>query len=242
MAVVGPCGATGGAHGAGWHSWRVKSFLLGFAAAVVLMALVVTGLLFSLGRSGATGAQPRPGATPAATPTPPKDLAKGETWLARVDLSSAAVVTGDGALQDVHAVGSDVRLGKQGLMAGRLSIDVTLPFATAAGQVGKGVTLYAAGNGRAGIRQTVTLVGRDVPVSAIGRVSADRGELLIEPDTVDLGGPSWLNSGLSALARAAVTIRQPIQGLPSGMQLTKVTVTAAGFRAHLEGVGIHIAD
>lgn len=213
---------------------------MGFGAAFVLMALVATGILLSLGRSGGSAAPPRSGPS-AVTPTPPKDLAKGDTWLERVELSSVAVVTGDGALEDVHAVGSDVRLGRQGLVAGRLAIDATLPFATAAAQVGKGVTLYAAGNGRAGIRQTLTLLGRQVPVSAIGRVSADRGELLIEPEEVDLGGPSWLDSGLSALARAAVTIRQPIQGVPDGMRLTRVSVTDAGFRAHLEGVGIHIS-
>lgn len=213
---------------------------MGFGAAFVLMALVATGILLSLGRSGGSAAPPRSGPS-AVTPTPPKDLAKGDTWLERVELSSVAVVTGDGALEDVHAVGSDVRLGRQGLVAGRLAIDATLPFATAAAQVGKGVTLYAAGNGRAGIRQTLTLLGRQVPVSAIGRVSADRGELLIEPEQVDLGGPSWLDSGLSALARAAVTIRQPIQGVPDGMRLTRVSVTDAGFRAHLEGVGIHIS-
>lgn len=218
----------------------MKRFLLGFGAAFVLMALVATGILLSLGRSGGSAAPPRSGPS-AVTPTPPKDLAKGDTWLERVELSSVAVVTGDGALEDVHAVGSDVRLGRQGLVAGRLAIDATLPFATAAAQVGKGVTLYAAGNGRAGIRQTLTLLGRQVPVSAIGRVSADRGELLIEPEQVDLGGPSWLDSGLSALARAAVTIRQPIQGVPDGMRLTRVSVTDAGFRAHLEGVGIHIS-
>lgn len=213
---------------------------MGFGAAFVLMALVATGILLSLGRSGGSAAPPRSGPS-AVTPTPPKDLAKGDTWLERVELSSVAVVTGDGALEDVHAVGSDVRLGRQGLVAGRLAIDATLPFATAAAQVGKGVTLYAAGNGRAGIRQTLTLLGRQVPVSAIGRVSADRGELLIEPEQVDLGGPSWLDSGLSALARAAVTIRQPIQGVPDGMRLTRVSVTDAGFRAHLEGVSIHIS-
>jgi hypothetical protein len=204
------------------------------------MALVSTGLLLSLGRSGSSGAQV-PSAPPAATPTPPTDLAEGDTWLEEVDLTSVAVVTADGALKDVHAVGSDVRLGNRGLVAGRLWIDATLPFATAAAQVGKGVTLYAAGNGRAGIRETLTLLGRRVPVSAIGRVSADRGELLIEPEQIDLGGPSWLDSGLSALARAAVTIRQPIHGVPEGMQLTRVSVTDAGFQAHLEGVGIRIA-
>lgn len=238
---MGACGATPGTHGTGWHSWRVKRFLLGFGAAFVLMALVSTGLLLSLGRSGGSIAPPRSG-PPSLTPTPPKDLAKGDTWLEKVDLTSVAVVTADGALENVHAVGSDVRLGKQGLLAGRLAIDATLPFATAAAQVGKGVTLYAAGNGRAGIRQTLTLLGRQVPVSAIGRVSADRGELLIEPEQIDLGGPSWLDSGLSALARAAVTIRQPLQGVPDGMRLTRVSVTDAGFRAHLEGVAIHISD
>jgi hypothetical protein len=220
----------------------VKRFLLGFVTALALVVIVVTGLLLSLGRTSGSAAPPASAGTPTAAPTPPKDLPKGATWLERVDLTSSAVVTADGALQDVRAIGSDVRLDKTGLVAGRLSIDAIVPFASAAAQVGNGAKLYAVSGGRAGITETLSLLGRDVPVTAIGRVSADHGELLIEPEQVDLGGPSWLNSGLSALARAAVTIRQPVQGVPQGMRLTKVSVTSAGFRAHLEGASIHIAD
>lgn len=230
---------TGGTHGTWWHSWRVKRFLLGFGSALALVAVIVGALLLSLGRPGA-GLEP-PAPAPNTAATPPRDLPKGATWLGTVALTSGLVVSPDGRLEDVRAQGSDVRIDGSGLVAGRLAIDATVPFATAAAQVGKGARLSDAGEGRAGISQTLSLLGRDVPVTATGRVSADRGLLLIEPEQVKLGGPSWVDSSLSALARAAVRIRQPVEGVPPGMRLTTVSVTSAGFRVHLEGTSVHIA-
>ena len=126
------------------------------------------------------------------------------------------------------------------LRAERLDLDATLPFATVATQIGDGARLYDAGDGLAGIERAVTILGRDLTVRAEGTVVADGGQLLIEPRTVDLGGPDFLDSALSSLARSLVTIRQPVPGVPDGLGLTDVAVTPAGFDASLSGTDVTI--
>ena len=97
------------------------------------------------------------------------------------------------------------------------------------------VTVYDAGNGKTGVERTVTILGRDITLKATGTVTADGGQLLIEPETVDLGGPSFLDSAASGIARNLATIRQDVPGVPAGMSLTGIEVTPQGFDARLNG-------
>lgn len=221
--------------------WRVKQFVLG--AVTTLVALVVAALLlvWSVGSpgSGSDVAVPRVSASP--RPSAPTNLSKGETWLGDVRLTSAQVVTGDGGLRDVTAIGSAVTLTGDGLRAGRLDIDAMLPFDTAAAQIGAGVTLFAAGDGIAGLRRQVSVLGREVEVRATGSVHAVDGQLVITPQTIDLDGPDWLDTAASAIVRQLVTIRHTVQGVPDGMALTAVSVQEGGFRAHLRGDDVTIS-
>jgi hypothetical protein len=157
-----------------------------------------------------------------------------------VELTSQDVVAPEGTLVDVVAVGSGVRFGDDGLRADQLRINATVPFTAVAEQVGPEVTVYDAGGGLAGVQRSVTLLGRETTLRATGTVVADGGELVIEPQSVDLGGPAFLDAAASSLARALVTIRQPIEGVPEGMALTSVAVTPAGFDAVLVGSDVVI--
>jgi hypothetical protein len=220
----------------------------------MLLALVVavTAVAWSVGSPGSgsdvsspTVTSPTPSSTPSSAPAPapaptPTDLADGETWFGDVHLSSVDVVTGDGDLSDVTAVGSDVTLTADGLRAGRLELDATLPFDTAAAQIGGGVSLYAVESGLAGLRRRVSVLGRDVEVRATGTVRAVDGRLVIEPETVDLDGPDWLDSAASTVVRQLVTVRHTVEGVPDGMALTSVSVHPGGFRAHLRGDDVAI--
>ena len=143
---------------------------------------------------------------------------------------------------DVSANGRGIRVSDKGIHAQHLDLEATLPWAVAATQVGEGVELYAAGSGRAGISRTIEVLGQRVPVKATGTVRADNGELVIEPESVDLDGPDWLDTVASAAARALVTIRQPVQGVPDGLRLTGVSVIDTGFRATLSGDGVTITN
>jgi hypothetical protein len=221
----------------------MKHFLLGVGATLATLALALLVLLLTLGSGdGDPVAVPSPTASGGSlgTSPPPADLAANETWLGTVELRSNDVISADAELDDVLATGSGVRFSEAGLRADRLDLDATLPFATVATQVGEGVRLYDAGDGLAGIERQVTLLGQDLTVRAEGTVVAEGGQLLIEPETVDLGGPAFLDSALSSLARNLVTIRQPVEGVPEGMALTDVEVTDAGFAVSLSGTDVSI--
>jgi LmeA-like phospholipid-binding len=221
----------------------VKNFLLGVGVTLAVLALGLVVLSLSLG-SDATGS---PGVPASPDPTSsasvaqqPVDLADDETWLGAVELRSQDVVSAQGDLVDVVATGEGVRFSPAALTAQQLDIDATIPFTTVAEQVGQDVRIYDAGNGETGVERQVTLLGRDITLRATGTVSADGGQLLIEPETVDLGGPSFLDSAASTLARSLVTIRQDVAGVPEGMTLTAVQVTPEGFDAQLTGTDVVI--
>jgi hypothetical protein len=213
----------------------VKRFLLGVVSTLVVLALALVVVLFSLGSGGDGVAAPSPTTSASKPPDRPADLAADETWLGSVDVRSEDVVSAEGDLADVVAKGTGVRFSPKGLRAQRLDVDATVPFANVAAQVGGDARVFAAGGGLAGIERKVTILGRDVTVTATGTVRADGGQLLIEPETVDLGGPSFVNAAASAVARGLVTIRQPVAGVPEGMALTAVRVTDGGFAARLTG-------
>lgn len=221
----------------------MRRFLLGVLTGALVVALSLVALVVAASRPADSAASPAPSPGTAATaaPSPPRALGRDETWLDTVELDSASVVTPDGGFRDLHATGRDVRMTAQGLRARQLRIEATLPFDAAARQVGGDVQLYAAGAGRAGVRRTASFLGRTVTVRATGTVTARGGQLVIEPQTVDLGGPDLLDTALSAAARRLVTIHHTVQGLPAGMRLTHVTVTEGGFRAHLDGSDVTLS-
>ncbi|MFW5472338.1 LmeA family phospholipid-binding protein [Knoellia sp. CPCC 206450] len=220
----------------------MKQFVLGATTMLVALVVALLALVWSVGSPGSGADVDVPTASAPARPTAPADLARGETWLGEVRLTSSQVVTGDGGLEDVTAVGSGVTLTGDGLQAQRLDIDASLPFATAAAQIGGGVTLFAADDGLAGMRRQVSVLGRDVEVRATGSVRAQGGQLVIEPQTIDLDGPDWLDTAASSIVRELVTIRHTIEGVPDGMALTSVSVQADGFRAHLRGADVTISQ
>lgn len=219
---------------------RVKQFVLGAVSMLVALVLALVALLFTVGSPGTGPSVSTPTETAAPSASAPTNLAKGETWLGDVRLTSGQVVTSDGGLEDVTAVGSGVTLTGDGLRAQRLDLDASIPFAVAAEQIGGGVTLRAAEGGLAGLTRRVTVLGRDVEVRATGVVRAEGGQLVIEPQTIDLDGPDWLDSAASSLVRQLVTIRHTVEGVPEGMALTSVSVQDNGFRAHLRGDNVSV--
>ena len=223
----------------GWDPDGVKHFLLGVGTTLAVLVVGVFVLLLVLGSGGGDAvAVPSPTAS---GPLPSSPTTSSRTRRGWARWSSAARTscrrTQSSPTSRPPAAGC---ASPEGLRADRLDIDATIPFETVAEQVGEGVRIFAAGGGLAGIERQVTLLGRDVTVSATGTVVADGGQLLIEPETVDLGGPAFLDSAASALARTLVTIREDVPGVPEGMALTDVEVTDAGFAASLSGTDVTI--
>lgn len=217
-------------------SW--KSFGLGVVAGM-LGLLVVAGILLMMISSPAGQALPLPSTPP--SPGPTTSVEPGETWLDDVDVSSSTVLTADGPLRDIAATGSGVTLSSDGLLADELTIVATLPFETTAQQVGDDIKLYAAGES-AGLRRTVEMLGREVDIDATGRVSAENGQLVIEPETVSLGSAGWIDSLASTTIRSLVTVHHTVAGLPAGMRLDSVAVQPDGFRVELSGTSVEIGQ
>lgn len=222
----------------------MKNFFLGVAATLAVLFAVAAVGVFALS-SGTTEASSTPTSTPtpsgATVVAPPEDLREDETWLKDFELRSADVVSPQGDLDNLIATGSGMRSSPGGLLrAQRLDIDARVPFRAVAEQVGGDSRLYAVDAGRVGVERQVSILGRDLTVRAISTVVADNGQLLIEPESVDLGGPAFLDSAASTIARNLVTIRQDIPGMPDGVELTEVTVSGAGFRVLLAGTDVTI--
>src|SRR5687768_4342482 len=133
----------------------MRAFLAGVLTTLAALAVAAAVAVASL---PVADPPPEPGPGPG-TPQVPSSVARGETWLAEADRSSSSVLTSDGPLSDVRANGTGVRLTAEGLHADRLAVEAVLPYATAARQIGDDVELYAADDGRAGVRRTTTLLG-----------------------------------------------------------------------------------
>ena len=222
------------------HGVRWRDIALGVAGTLAVLGAALAVLVATLPTAGD---QSDPARVPAGAPTEPvrpDDLGEGETWFARADLATDLVETPDGPLHDVDAAGTGVRVGPDGVRAESLEVRATLPFATAAEQIGEGVTLSDAGGNRVRVTRTVSIAGRDVALSGTGSVRVEDGRLVVQPRTVDLG-PGWLSSLVSGAAEDLVTVRHTVQGLPEGTWLRSISVQDKGFAVQLSGHDVHLS-
>ncbi|MFC3688636.1 LmeA family phospholipid-binding protein [Aquipuribacter hungaricus] len=212
---------------------------LGALAVLGLLVAVVVVAVLALTDPAPSAAPPSP-----ASPRPaeaPGTLAEGQTWLGDVALDAGSLLTPDADLRDVQAEGTDVLTGADGIRAGSLDVEATVPFEVVAAQIGPGTTITAAEDGQATVTRDVRALGRALEVQATGTVEVVRGRLVVEPRSVDVEGLSFLSSTLAAAARELVTIEQDVEGLPPGLVLREVTVTDDGFRARLDGEDVLVA-
>ncbi|SDQ08401.1 LmeA family phospholipid-binding protein [Quadrisphaera sp. DSM 44207] len=229
---------------------RVKDHLVGAGAAVLVLLLAVTVVLWWVSEpvtGGARVPQPRaaagtdPGQAAGQDASPPTDLADGETWLDDVVLDAGTLATPGSRLRDVRAVGRDVRTGPAGVVAGTLAVDATVPFEVVAASLGDDATVRPAGNSSATVVRTLEFAGRGLTVAATGTVEVVAGEIAFEPDSIDVGGPDVLSEAIAAVARRLVTTSSPVEGLPEGLVLQDVDVRDDGFRAALQGERVRLA-
>lgn len=222
---------------------RVKDWLIG-AAGMILVLVVVAAVLWWAVSDPVGGGEAVPVPSPTAgadsppAPQPPADLRADEAWLADVALDAGTVVAGGSMLRDVRAVGQDVVTSPDGLVAGRLAVDATVPFNVVASKLGNGTEVRSADGGQAMVVRTVSALGRELRVIATGTVEVQGGKLIVQPRSIDIGGPDFLSDATAAVVRRLVTIEHNIEGLPEGLVLQDVAVQGDGFRANLRGEDI----
>ncbi len=211
---------------------------------ILLLAVAVAVLWWGVsdpaGRAASAPSSPA-GGEQAPDTGAPADLRDEEVWLGDLVLDAGTVVSAGSTLRDVRAVGQDVVTGPDGLVAARLSVDATVPFDVVAAELGGVTEVRPADDGQATVVRTVETLGREVRVTATGTVEVQAGRLVMEPRSIDIGGPDFLSGATAAVVRNLVTIEHEIEGLPEGLVLEDVTVQDDGFRANLRGDDVRLA-
>ena len=218
---------------------RAKDWLIG-AVGMVLVLAAAAAIAWWVVSDPSTGVEAAP--APSATAgervpdaEPPAGLGADEVWLADFALDAGTLAAAGSVLHDVRAVGQDVVTGPDGMVAGRLTVDATVPFEVVAGKLGDGTEVRAAAGGQVMVVRTVEALGRQLAVTATGTVEADAGRLVVEPRSIDFGGPGFVSDAVGAAVNRLVTIEHDIEGLPEGLVLQDVGVQEDGFRARLSG-------
>ena len=223
---------------------RVKDWLLGAVGMLILLVLVTAFGWWAVTSPTGTGERATP-SRPDSEDLPwnrklPGNLRDGQVWLPDVRLDARTVVTAGSSLRGVRAIGVDVVTRREALVAARLTVRATVPFDVVADELGGDTTVRAAADGQATVTRTVEALGRELRVDATGTVEVVAGKIVVEPQSIDLGGPGFLSEALADIVRRLVTIEHPVEGLPDGLVLEDVTVTGDGFRAVLRGHDVRL--
>jgi hypothetical protein len=224
---------------------RVKDWLIGAAGMVVVLA-VMAGILWWAASDPAGGGEAGPAPSPPVgverpqPAQPPAGLRDDDVWFADVALDAGTVVARGSTLRDVRTVGQDLVAGPGGLVAAQLTVDATVPFEVVADKLGNGTVVRSAVGNQVMVMRTVHALGRDLPVTATGTVEVVAGKIVVEPRSIDLGGPDFLSDAIATVVRGLVTIEHSIEGLPEGLVLQDVAVQDDGFRANLRGEDIKL--
>ncbi|MGV0110315.1 LmeA family phospholipid-binding protein [Arthrobacter sp. CP30] len=208
---------------------RARDWLIG-AAGMVVLVLIAGSILWWIvsepadaGSAGPVPSEPSSSSPDggAGAPAPPADLSDDEVWFGDLRLDAGTVLASSSMLTDVRAVGRDVVTGPDGLVV--------------AADLGGGAEVRPAEDGQATVVRTVEALGRDLRVTATGTVDVEDGRLVLEPRSIDVGGPDFLSGAIATIVRNSVSLEHEIEGLPEGLVLEDVVVRDDGFRAALIG-------
>jgi hypothetical protein len=156
----------------------------------------------------------------------------------RISLTADQLGQPDGTRADVALHGVEVPL--KAVLSGsvrqvpveRIDGTATLSYELLSAELGPGTTLTREGSGLR-ITRSVPLMGRDVPLTAVGSVVLDGNELVIDVEQATGAGvdlPGFLVEQASDL----LDLRYEIPALPFGLQLTDVTPAADGVVVRVE--------
>ena len=218
---------------------RVTDWLIGAAGMLGVLVVATAVLWWTVTEPAdepATNAAEPPAVTgPAPDGRPPAGLDPDQVWLDDLHLQAGTVLTARSPLRDVRATGRDVVTGPDGLVAEQVRVEATVPFGVVADELGGDSVVRAAEDGQATVVRTVEALGREWRVVATGSVEVVGGRLVVEPSSIDLGGPDFLASAVASVVRRLVTVEHELEGLPEGLVLRDVTVRSDGFRVDLRG-------
>jgi hypothetical protein len=139
----------------------------------------------------------------------------------------------DIALHGVHVPLSSVVSGSvDQVPVDRIDGTATLSYALLAAQLGGDTTLRREGDGLR-ITKTVEVIGQTIPLTAVGTVSLDGDELVVDVEKAAGAGvdlPDFLVTRVSDL----LDLRYTVPALPFGLQLTEVEPADDGVDVRVE--------
>lgn len=224
---------------------RLRDLVLG-AVGMLLVLLVIAALLWWVITDPVEEGDARAGSSPAADAgrppdtEAPADLREDEAWFAELSLDAGTLITDGSLLRDVRAMGQDVVTSPDAVLAERLTVEATVPFAVVADEMGGETVVGAGTGGEAMVMRTVEVLGRELRATATGAVNVEDGRLVVVPSSVDVGGPDFVSDALGDVVRQLVTIEHEVEGLPEGLVLQDVSVRSDGFRAYLAGEDVQL--
>lgn len=170
-------------------------------------------------------------ALPAAAQTP----GGARLTFERLEGSGGVLTTPQGRVEDLELTGRDVVVAGSTMTMGTATVDGVVPFGVVAKQIGPGTTVSAIGEGQARVTRSVEVLGRRLGISATGRVDVVDGAIVVEPVSVETGGPRWLEGFVARTAGRFVSLRHDVEGLPEGLEMERASVVDQGIRVHLTG-------
>ena len=223
---------------------RAADWAIGALGMLLLLTVMAVILWFVISDPPAESSQttsPTPVTPSSAAAVPPSDLGEDEIWLGNIDVNSDIIVLPDSSLIDVDARGYGARSGPDGVIVDQLEVLATVPFDVVAEELGRNSRVSAASDGQARVEGSVTVLGRSLRIVATGTVEAKNELLVVEPRSIDLGGPDVVSRAVAGVVRQFVRIEHPIAGLPPNLVLQDVEIQQDGFRAELSGQDVVLA-
>ncbi len=223
---------------------RALDWAIGALAMLLLLTVLTVILWFSISTPASetsNKSSPSPVTAGNARDAPPSDLGQDEIWLGDIDVASGMVVLHDSSLLDVEAVGYGARSGPDGVVVDELEVRATVPFDVIEEELGRNTQVSATSDGQARVDGSVTVLGRSLRIMATGTVEVRGGLLVVEPRSIDLGGPDVVSRAVAGAVRQFVTIEHSIDGLPPNLVLQDVAIQQDGFRTELRGQNVVLA-
>ncbi|MGY2003231.1 LmeA family phospholipid-binding protein [Blastococcus sp. SYSU DS1024] len=148
------------------------------------------------------------------------------------DLGQPEGTRADVTLRGVHLPLSALRSGSvQEVPVERIDGTATLSYELLARELGGDTTLEREGEGLR-ITRTVELLGRPLPLTAVGTVSVDGDDLVVDVDRVSGAGIEVPRSLVDRVTDL-LDLRYPVE-LPYGLRLTDVTPAGDGVEVRAE--------
>ena len=159
-----------------------------------------------------------------------------------VHVDASSLTTDQGSASDVRIVARGVSGPSGGRVTiARLSGRGTVRYDEVVRRVDQpGLSLRDAGGGRVGMRRKVTVLGRSVTATAVGRVRATGRGLRVTADSIEITGGSTVDNQLADSLGSLFSFTYRLRELPEGVTIRSIEPVADGFVVRVVGADLSV--